>query len=116
MIHVRFARSTGTRLQGETCTYRSGEDVAAQQPLEVTPITLYNTEISSNIGNLIAVNNQYICYAIRGGMIRVINQTSVLRVLLRGHSQHVTDLAFFSNEIDLLASCGTDGKVDGLSV
>jgi enhancer of mRNA-decapping protein 4 len=90
--------------------YRPGNHICPHA-LEVTPITLYNTEPTGNIGNLIAVNNQYICYAIKNGMIRVINQSSVLRVLLRGHTQHVTDIAFFSNEIDLLASCGTDNKV-----
>ena len=109
MIYSSAAESSpGVTLVGTDCVYQSDPNQNKSNPLEVTPITLYNTEAGYNLGKLIAVNNKYICYGIRGGMIRAINQTSVLRCLLRGHPEPITDLTFYNNEMDQLASCGPE--------
>lgn len=57
----------GTKLSGQSDLY-DVETVArsAVKELEVTPITLYNSEYVYHLGNLIAVNQNYICYVVRG--------------------------------------------------
>ncbi|KAI4306266.1 hypothetical protein L6164_029559 [Bauhinia variegata] len=88
------------RLQGEV-----------QPQLEVTPITKYGSDPQLVLGRQIAVNKSYICYGLKQGNIRVLNMNTALRSLLRGHTQRVTDLAFFAEDLHLLASVGTDGRV-----
>ncbi|KDO22533.1 hypothetical protein SPRG_11715 [Saprolegnia parasitica CBS 223.65] len=103
--------SPGTRLLGQQCVYEPKKDTDARS-LEVTPITLYVSERASDLGTLISVNEHYISYPIRNGLIRVINQSSVNRILLRKHEQHaVTELAFFNDHTDLLLSAGTDNHI-----
>ncbi|RHY24195.1 hypothetical protein DYB32_008952 [Aphanomyces invadans] len=101
----------GSRLVGHTPVYDPKLDPDTRS-LEVTPITLYVSERASDIGSLISVNEHYISYPIRNGLIRVINQSSVNRILLRKHEQHaVTELAFFNATTDLLLSAGTDNHI-----
>ncbi|KAK4278233.1 hypothetical protein QN277_016104 [Acacia crassicarpa] len=88
------------RLQGEV-----------QPQLEVTPITKYGSDPQLVLGRQIAVNKSYICYGLKQGNIRVLNINTALRSLLRGHTQRVTDLAFFAEDVHLLASIGIDGRV-----
>uniref|UniRef100_M4BRE0 Uncharacterized protein n=1 Tax=Hyaloperonospora arabidopsidis (strain Emoy2) TaxID=559515 RepID=M4BRE0_HYAAE len=105
----------GTRLCGETVEYHSrGESALGDsKSLEVMPITLYHSErTSQQLGNLISVNEHFISYPIRNGLIRIISQSSANRLLLRKHEHHtVTELAFFNSESDLLLSSGTDHHV-----
>uniref|UniRef100_K3WL88 Uncharacterized protein n=1 Tax=Globisporangium ultimum (strain ATCC 200006 / CBS 805.95 / DAOM BR144) TaxID=431595 RepID=K3WL88_GLOUD len=76
------------------------------------PITLYNSERTSQLGNLISVNEHFISYPIRNGLIRVISQSSVDRLLIRKHENYaVTELAFFNSKSDLLLSAGTDNHI-----
>ena len=105
------------------------EDNPRENHLEVTPITLYKTKYSEEIGHRIASNARYICYAVKN-RVRAINRESVERELLRGHEHFVNDVRFFGDESaeigsDVLASCsqgqlmiwrlsevlGEDGKV-----
>lgn len=79
--------------------------------LEVTPITKYTSDPGLVLGRQIAVNRTYICYGLKLGAIRVLNINTALRSLLRGHSQRVTDMAFFAEEVHLLASASIDGRV-----
>jgi WD40 repeat protein len=44
-------------------------------------------------------------------MIRILNKRTAGRDLLRGHVQAVNDLQFFSDDEDILASCGKDGHI-----
>ncbi|KAJ4981311.1 hypothetical protein NE237_032148 [Protea cynaroides] len=88
------------RLQGEV-----------QPQLEVTPITKYVSDPGLIVGRQIAVNRTYICYGLKLGAIRVLNINTALRSLLRGHTQRVTDMAFFAEEVHLLASASIDGRV-----
>ncbi|KAG2273145.1 hypothetical protein Bca4012_085950 [Brassica carinata] len=82
-----------------------------QPQLEVTPITKYGSDPQLLVGRQIAVNKVYICYGLKGGNIRVLNINTALRALFRGHSQRVTDMAFFAHDVHLLASVSLDGKV-----
>ncbi|RHZ30611.1 hypothetical protein DYB37_009404 [Aphanomyces astaci] len=101
----------GTRLVGQSPVYDPKLDPESRS-LEVTPITLYVSERASEFGTLISVNEHYISYPIRNGLIRVINQSSVNRILLRKHESHVvTELAFFSATTDLLVSAGSDNHI-----
>ncbi|GAV70580.1 WD40 domain-containing protein [Cephalotus follicularis] len=83
----------------------------AQPQLEVTPITRYNSDPGLFLGRQIAVNRKYICYGLKLGAIRILNINTALRSLLRGHSQRVSDMAFFAEDVNLLASGSIDGWV-----
>ncbi|KAG9448788.1 hypothetical protein H6P81_008753 [Aristolochia fimbriata] len=83
----------------------------AQPQLEVTPITKYVSDPALVLGRQIAVNRTYICYGLKLGAIRVLNINTALRALLKGHTQRVTDMAFFAEEVHLLASASIDGRV-----
>ncbi|KAF0699379.1 Aste57867_10040 [Aphanomyces stellatus] len=101
----------GTRLAGQNPVYEPKMDPDTRS-LEVTPITLYVSERASDLGTLISINDKFISYPIRNGLIRVINQSSVNRILLRKHEQHaVTELSFFNDHTDLLLSAGTDNHI-----
>lgn len=102
----------GTRIGGESVVYQPKGDSDDSRSLEVMPITLYSSERTSQLGNLISVNEHFISYPIRNGLIRVISQSSVDRLLLRKHEHHaVTELAFFNSKSDLLLSAGTDHHI-----
>ncbi|MQL86384.1 hypothetical protein Taro_018907 [Colocasia esculenta] len=70
--------------------------------LEVTPITKYSSDPGLVLGRQIAVNRSYICYGLRQGNIRVLNINTALRV---------TDMAFFAEDVHLLASASVDGRI-----
>ncbi|XWS18059.1 hypothetical protein CRYUN_Cryun32bG0010100 [Craigia yunnanensis] len=82
-----------------------------QPQLEVTPITKYTSDPGLILGRQIAVNRNYICYGLKLGNIRILNINTALRSLLRGHTQRVTDMAFFAEDVHLLASASVDGRV-----
>ncbi|KAL0915442.1 hypothetical protein M5K25_015860 [Dendrobium thyrsiflorum] len=79
--------------------------------LEVTPITKYISDPGLVLGRQIALNRVYICYGLKLGAIRVLNINTALRSLLRGHTQKVTDMAFFAEDVPLLASASIDGRI-----
>ncbi|KAA8523509.1 hypothetical protein F0562_009932 [Nyssa sinensis] len=82
-----------------------------QPQLEVTPITKYVSDPGLVLGRQIAVNKTYICYGLKLGAIRVLNINTALRSLLKGLAQRVTDMAFFAEDVHLLASASVDGRV-----
>ncbi|XP_038712127.1 enhancer of mRNA-decapping protein 4-like [Tripterygium wilfordii] len=100
LIGDRVLYDIDVRMEGE-----------AQPQLEVTPITKYNSDPGLVIGRQIAVNRSYICYGLKPGAIRILNINTALRSLLRGHTQRVTDMAFFAEDVHLLASASIDGRV-----
>lgn len=103
--------AVGESIHGSEIHYQTNLDEDLDE-LQVTPITLYKSERRNNRGSLITVNDRYITYPIRNGLIRVIHQTSVSRVLLRGHENHVVNqVTFFRPEMDLLLSAGSDGHI-----
>ncbi|KAJ6313794.1 hypothetical protein OIU78_017438 [Salix suchowensis] len=104
----------GRRVGGENVVYDvdvrlQGE---AQPQLEVTPITKYSSDPQLCLGRQIAVNKSYICYGLKQGNIRILNINTALRSLFRTHSQRVTDMAFFAEDVHLLASAGIDGRIN----
>ncbi|CAM6081699.1 unnamed protein product [Calypogeia fissa] len=103
----------GRSLKGELVVYDIDVRMPfeAQPQLEVSPITLYGSDPVLVLGRQIAVNRSYICYGLRAGTIRILNINTELRVLLRGHYQRVTDMAFFAEDVHLLASASTDGRI-----
>ncbi|XP_024021457.1 enhancer of mRNA-decapping protein 4 [Morus notabilis] len=100
LIGDRVVYDVDVRLQGE-----------AQPQLEVTPITKYGSDPALVIGRQIAVNRSYICYGLKPGAIRVLDINTALRALLKGHTQRVTDMAFFAEDVHLLGSASVDGRV-----
>ncbi|KAK7387201.1 hypothetical protein VNO78_27790 [Psophocarpus tetragonolobus] len=103
----------GRHLAGEHVVYDIDVRLPGEvQPqLEVAPITKYGSDPNPVLGRQIAVNKSYICYGLKQGNIRVLNIHTAVRSLLRGHTQRVTDLAFFAEDVHLLASVGMDGRV-----
>ncbi|XP_071701630.1 enhancer of mRNA-decapping protein 4-like [Rutidosis leptorrhynchoides] len=103
----------GRYLNGDHIVY----DIDARLPgevqyqLEVTPITKYGSDPGLVIGRQIAVNKSYICYGLKQGAIRVLNINTALRSLLKGLTQRVTDMAFFAEDVHLLASASVDGRI-----
>ncbi|KAJ3694750.1 hypothetical protein LUZ60_000127 [Juncus effusus] len=97
----RAVHDVDSRLPGE-----------AQAPqLEVSPITKYTSDPGLVLGRQIAVNRSYIVYGLKLGNIRVLNSKTALRSLLRGHTQRVTDMAFFAEDVHFLASASEDGRI-----
>ncbi|KAK3009635.1 hypothetical protein RJ639_015174 [Escallonia herrerae] len=100
LIGNQVVYDVDVRLQGEV-----------QPQLEVTPITKYGSDPGLVVGRQIAVNKTYICYGLKLGAIRVLNINTALRSLLKGLAQRVTDMAFFAEDVHLLASASVDGRV-----
>ncbi|KAM0917647.1 hypothetical protein ACQ4PT_009129 [Festuca glaucescens] len=97
----RAVHDVDSRLPGE----------ARPPQLEVTPITKYTSDPGLVLGRQIAVNRTYIVYGLKLGNIRVLNINTALRSLLRGHTQRVTDMAFFAEDVQRLASASVDGRI-----
>lgn len=92
----------------------TSDDTAStpQQP-QTQQIAVYEaTPIEESIhgASVIAVNQHFICYAVKNGLIRVLNRHSTLRTLLRAHAgQNVTDIKVFQDG-DVFATAGSGGK------
>lgn len=81
--------------------------------LEVTPITLYSSEYVYRSGNLITVNNYFICYIVKGELIRVLHKRSAARGLLKGHNTTITDLKFWKIHKNRKQTEGEQGREEG---
>jgi len=61
-------------------------------------------------GSTVAVNQHFVVYTVKNGLIRVLHRHSTLRTLLRGHQEErVTDCRFFQDG-DILATCGHNAE------
>ena len=77
-----------------------------------TPITRMASEFEKNSsGRLIAVNDDYICYSIKGNLIRVIHFVQVTRNKLAAHPALVCDIEFAGRDSNLLASLDVGGTL-----
>lgn len=67
-------------------------------------------------GSLHAVNQSYIVYGVKNGLIRVLDRRSALRTLLRGHEKRITDMNFFGGggSSDILGTVGGQPTVGGI--
>ena len=87
--------SPGTSLTSTSIYTPSSSSQNENKEIPVTPITLYKSESLSEYGKVMTVNEEYIAYPIRNGLVRIIHQASVHRTLgreLTGYT--VTDLAW----------------------
>ncbi|KAM8945585.1 enhancer of mRNA-decapping protein 4 [Pelodytes ibericus] len=82
--------------------------------VKIQPVAKYDWEQKYYYGNLIAVSNTYLAYATRGAngtaMVRVLSVTTAERILLKGITGGVTDLAFAhlnSNQLACLDEAGS---------
>ena len=89
----------------------SGVALAAPESVPITRFT--GGAYSIYLGERIAVNAQFICYALKEGKARVIGRREGSRLVLKGHTQDIVDMAFYSATESLLATCGADGQVRG---
>ncbi|GMH49171.1 hypothetical protein TrVE_jg11126 [Triparma verrucosa] len=78
----------------------------SKRQVNTVPITHYKTEFKERNGSLVVCNTRYILYGIKAGLLRCICRTSASRTLLRGHTDLVHDLSFFSFSSDVLGSVG----------
>lgn len=82
----------------------SNDGKTPTQP-HTNPITnLASTPNTISTGSLLALNDNYIVYAVKNGLIRVMDRSSSLRTLLRGHKERISDVGFFGSSSDVLAS------------
>uniref|UniRef100_A0A8C7MVQ6 Enhancer of mRNA-decapping protein 4 n=1 Tax=Oncorhynchus kisutch TaxID=8019 RepID=A0A8C7MVQ6_ONCKI len=83
--------------------------------VKIQPVAKYDWEHKYYYGNLIAVSNAYLAYAIRGAnnqaMIRVLSLGSAERTLLKGFTGAVTDLAFAHLDSTLLGCVDEAGNL-----
>ncbi|KAI8504482.1 enhancer of mRNA decapping 4 [Branchiostoma belcheri] len=73
--------------------------------VKVIPVANYDWEHKYYMGSLVAINNTYIAYALKGKshVVRVINRQTAERTLLKGFVGSVTDLGFAHLGSSLLA-------------
>lgn len=57
--------------------------------LVVTPITVFSSKSTLTLGRQIAVNKKFVCYRLRGGLIRFLNINNSQWVLFRGRSTNL---------------------------
>ncbi len=67
-----------------TSNYTLGT-ASRKNPLGVTTIAHYKTDEQYNTGRLIGAKPQFICYAVKGNMVRVISTSNSSRILLKGN-------------------------------
>ncbi|XP_067091663.1 enhancer of mRNA-decapping protein 4 isoform X1 [Osmerus mordax] len=83
--------------------------------VKIQPVAKYDWEHKYYYGNLIAVSNSFLAYAIRGAnnqaMIRVLSLGSAERSLLKGFTGAVTDLAFAHLDSALLGCVDEAGNL-----
>ncbi|XP_066541280.1 enhancer of mRNA-decapping protein 4 [Hoplias malabaricus] len=83
--------------------------------VKIQPVAKYDWEHKYYYGNLIAVSNTYLAYAIRGAnkdsMIRVLQLGTTERTLLKGFTGAVTDLAYAHLDSKLLGCVDEAGSM-----
>jgi enhancer of mRNA-decapping protein 4 len=95
----------------------SGVDSVAQQP-QSQQIAVYEAKPNEDCinGSMLDVNQHFVVYAVKNGLIRVLHRHSAMKALLRGHqNQIVTDIRFFLDG-DVLGTVGNDGTTSTLIV
>ena len=81
--------------------------------LEVHAVAKYKTEVEYTVGNLVAANKDYICYALKNDKgIRVIDRLNPsTRALLKGHKAKILDMRFSPCTANTLSLCANDGCI-----
>ena len=89
----------------------------AQQP-QTQQIAVYEPTPNEDCinGSLLDVNQHFVVYAVKNGLIRILHRHSTMRTLLRGHAnQKVTDIRFFLDG-DVLGTIGSNGEKSTLII
>ena len=103
---IPTASSSGGSLEVTLDVWSKGVDVA-QQP-QTQQIAAYEAKADDECinGSLLDVNQHFVVYVVKNGLIRVLHRHSSIKALLRGHQgQVVTDISFFLDG-DVLATVG----------
>jgi WD40 region of Ge1, enhancer of mRNA-decapping protein len=90
----------------------------AQQPKssQLAAYEGYQTEESIHGGSVVDVNQHFVIYAVKKGLIRILHRHSTLRTLFRGHEgQVVTDIHVFLDG-DVIGSVGSTENGDTSTV
>ncbi|CAG8463697.1 9996_t:CDS:2 [Diversispora eburnea] len=114
----------GVSLPMGTLLYDTGErneNVLSSNELDFTTITLKHSELEYRTGKSIAVNGHFICYAVKGGKIRVIDTEFGAKTLLRNHEKTILDMCIQETAPNgneeaqmgrqLLLAVGADSKI-----
>ncbi|MEW5297417.1 MAG: hypothetical protein WDW36_000627 [Sanguina aurantia] len=121
------SNATASRLNSHGTVLQPGEDrfdvdmrAKAAEPqlqLQVTPITVLKSDVTLQHVRNIAVSPTYICYSLKLGQVRVLNQLTGSKALLREHSCPVSDMDMLPGCVgrggptDLLASVDVSGRL-----
>ncbi|KAI5080093.1 hypothetical protein GOP47_0005572 [Adiantum capillus-veneris] len=103
-------------LEDDYSVYEIGQQSPFQEKrqLDGFPVSAYgwDSSLSPASGRLIAVNCSYVCYCLRSsGGIRILGRNARTRGLFEGHKQRVTDIEFFAEDENLVASVSLDARV-----
>jgi hypothetical protein len=85
---------------------------ASQQPIqqEIASFTAENADFSINGASVVAVNQHFVIYAVKKGLIRVLHRHSSMKSLFRHHqNETVSDIQIFQNG-EVLASVSATGN------
>ena len=107
----------GSSLEVTLDLWSNPANEVAQQP-QTQQIAVYEPKLDEDCinGNLLDVNQHFVVYAVKNGLIRVLHRHSSLKALLRGHQgQVVTDISFFLDG-DVLATVGHANGVSKMIV
>ncbi|CAJ1965694.1 unnamed protein product [Cylindrotheca closterium] len=111
-IPTSLAGGVPVEISVDTSTFEE-----AQQP-QTQQIAVYEAKRNDECinGSLLDVNQHFVVYAVKNGLIRVLHRHSAMKALLRGHhNSQVTDIRFFLDG-DVLGTVGSDGTTSKLIV
>lgn len=83
-----------------------GNASTSSSQVKCTPVVKYDWESKYYIGNLVAVNKQYVVYVLKlqmGYGVRVLHRQTSERALLKGFAEMIVDLAFSDYKCNVLA-------------
>eukprot|EP01080_Neovahlkampfia_damariscottae_P011623 gene11623-4865_t len=99
----------GTPLRGTNVVVPSS---GKKQKLIITPITIYQNEQLYCFGKLIVSNQYYMAYAMRGGVVRIIDKQTAKKGLLKGHGKtSIADIKFMRDNLNIIATSSVDGRI-----
>lgn len=67
-----------------------------------------------NILNILTINSKYICYTLKGNLIRIIQTTTGDKLLLKGHENNICDMKYSIINSNIL--CSIDNGLNGLNI
>ncbi|XP_071822835.1 enhancer of mRNA-decapping protein 4-like isoform X2 [Apostichopus japonicus] len=86
----------------------------ASSQVKCTPVVKYDWGSKYYVGNMLAVNKQYVVYVLKmqtGYGVRVLNRQTSQRALLKGFKEMINDLAFSHYNSNLLACVDRIGSL-----